>query len=169
MENKDNKLNVDKDKILKKWSSILDDADIPEEKKGWMSQYAEMHKINENNNIINETMQPGDEKEGEGDFSDFNLLPVAMKVAAKTIGQDLVSVNPMDPTGIPDDELERVKVRIKKENRQAKIDSVVDEKEFVEKQLEDDKEYKKLADKYGLPKGNIFYLDYRYGDEGEEE
>jgi hypothetical protein len=39
---------------------------------------------------------------------------------------------------------------------------------FVEKRLEDDDEYKKLKSKgvspLGLPKGQLFYIDFKYGD-----
>mgnify|MGYP000312178247 CR=1 FL=1 len=38
-----------------------------------------------------------------------NLFPVAMKIAAKTIGQDLVSVQPMTgPGGMSKEERERI-------------------------------------------------------------
>jgi len=104
---------VDKSKALKKWSPILDTLDINESsKREWMSEYAEMHQMNENvaystlNNLNGmgavqapqvgttpgSVWQSGIEA-GSGDVAQ-NLLPVSMKIAAQTIGLDLVAVKP---------------------------------------------------------------------------
>jgi hypothetical protein len=84
-----------------------------EERLDWMSEYAEYHSINENaylnagiagmGNVV--APQPGaysgqtlaananNGQIGSGDLGQ-NLLPVAMKIAAQTIGLDLVAVKP---------------------------------------------------------------------------
>ena len=54
----------------------------------------------------------------------------------------------------------------------SKLDSLsqlVEGGEFVEKKLEDDEEYKKLMKKgvtpMSGPSGNLFYLDFKYGND----
>lgn len=133
---------------------------ISEDKKGWLSEYSEMHSLSESNIIGDIPPNTGDEHSlADSDFP--SLLPLAMKVSAQTIGQNLVSVQPMN--SMPNDELERIITRIKQENRQAKIDSIVEEREFIEKQLEQDEEYQELCTKYEGPKATLMYLDFKYG------
>lgn len=103
---------VDSAKAMKKWAPILDALRVQDdEKRAWMSEYAEMHQMNENvgyatlnqngmglvkapviSTIPGATWQ-GDGTIGSGDVAQ-NLLPVAMKIAAQTIGLDLVAVKP---------------------------------------------------------------------------
>jgi len=105
---------VDKQKAEKKWSPILDALQINDpEKRGWVSEYAEMHQLNENvsysnlgnlngmgaviapqpGSVVGQTWGTGGGAEGSGDIAQ-NLLPVSMKIAAQTIGLDLVAVKP---------------------------------------------------------------------------
>ncbi len=104
---------VDKAKALKKWSPILEALHVEdEEKRTWMAEYAELHSMNENvsyatlGNINGmgpvvspqPSATPGyvwgaDATPGSGDIGQ-NLLPVSMKIAAQTIGLDLVAVKP---------------------------------------------------------------------------
>ena len=109
---------VDKNKAEKKWSPVLDSLEVKDAyKRNWMSEYAEMHSMNENvaystlGNINGmggvQSAQPsatpgtvwGDYGLGtaggigSGDIGQ-NLLPVSMKIAAQTIGLDLIAVKP---------------------------------------------------------------------------
>jgi len=105
---------IDKPKALKKWGGILDQLKVvDEDKRSWMSEYAEMHQLNENIGystlgnlqgmgpvtapVVGTTpgsvFQAGSGAQGSGDIAQ-NLLPVSMKIAAQTIGLDLVSVKP---------------------------------------------------------------------------
>ena len=90
-----------------------------------------------------------------------SLLPIAMKVAAKTIAMDLCFSSK--------EEIDAVKSRIQSDNRDGKIEAIVEGGEFTEKKLEDDEEYKELMKKgvtpMSAPSGTLFYLDYKYGDE----
>lgn len=105
-------IRIDKSKALKKWSPILENMGVSgSERLDWMSEYAEFHSINENayNNASIAGMgsvmspQPGlyagvtvganAGTSGSGDLAQ-NLLPVSMKIAAQTIGLDLVAVKP---------------------------------------------------------------------------
>jgi hypothetical protein len=116
-------IRIDKTKALKKWGPVLENMGVQsEEKLDWMSEYAEYHAINENayiNASISgmgavQSPQPSvfagstlnaspytntnytlsnTGNVGSGDLGQ-NLLPVAMKIAAQTIGLDLVSVKP---------------------------------------------------------------------------
>jgi len=104
---------VDKAKAIKKWSPILEALYVSDdEKKGWMAEYAELHSMNENVSYATlgnvqgmgpvwspqPSATPGsiwgtDATSGSGDIGQ-NLLPVSMKIAAQTIGLDLVAVKP---------------------------------------------------------------------------
>ena len=105
---------VDKERAMKKWNPILESLRVSDpDKKEWMAEYAEMHQMNEN--VAYTTMgnlngmgavtspQPSaipgsvwsaDAAKGSGDVGQ-NLLPVSMKIAAQTIGLDLVAVKPV--------------------------------------------------------------------------
>jgi hypothetical protein len=94
-------------------------------------------------NIINE------------DFS--SLFPMSMKIAAQTIGQDLVSVQPMvGPGGMSQEERERIEAEIKQKNRDGKIDSLIEGTEYKEEKLEQHPDYKPGSG------GQLFYMDYTY-------
>ena len=139
---------LNKEETLKKWDSILNNMKISEDKKEWMSQYAELHNTNEivtaPDSII--TSQPE------------SLLPIAMKIAAQTIGQDLVSVAPMGG-GNSGDEMKKIKQEVKIENRDRKIDALVEGKDFEEMKPEDHPDYIKPKG----PTGKLFYMDFVYG------
>lgn len=104
-------IRIDKSKALKKWSPVLENMGVSEERLDWMSEMAEYHSINENA-YVNATNVAGmgailnpvvgtlagnvtgnSNVAGSGDVGQ-NLLPVAMKIAAQTIGLDLVAVKP---------------------------------------------------------------------------
>lgn len=113
-------IRIDKQKAVKKWSPVLENMGVSEDRVDWMSEYAELHSINENA-YANATTAgmgtitspqpgtlpgllgggagfgsqalPGGAGIGSGDLGQ-NLLPVAMKIAAQTIGLDLVAVKP---------------------------------------------------------------------------
>jgi hypothetical protein len=110
-------IRIDKQKALKKWSPVLENMGITnEDRLEWMSEYAEYHSINENayvnagiagmgnivapnpSSVIGTTIGTNysganNAITGSGDLGQ-NLLPVAMKIAAQTIGLDLVAVKP---------------------------------------------------------------------------
>jgi hypothetical protein len=108
-------IRIDKQKAVKKWSPVLENMGVTGDRVEWMSEYAEFHSINENayaNTAIAgmgavSSPQPStlagaltgtpfssnSGTVGSGDLGQ-NLLPVAMKIAAQTIGLDLVAVKP---------------------------------------------------------------------------
>ena len=109
-------IRIDKSKAIKKWSPVLENMGVTGERVEWMSEYAEYHSINENayanaSNVsgmggviaaqpsalagqtINGVQGTYGPLSGSGDVGQ-NLLPVAMKIAAQTIGLDLVAVKP---------------------------------------------------------------------------
>jgi hypothetical protein len=86
-----------------------------------------------------------------------NLFPVSMKISAQTIGQDLVSVQPMaSPGGMSQEERERIEAEIKQKNRDGKIDSLIEGSEYKEEKLEEHPDYKPGSG------GQLFYMDYTY-------
>ena len=104
-------IQIDKKKAEKKWSPIIESLGINEGyKKSWMSEYAEYHQLNENAYANNSVAgmgavvspQPGtipgasytgNGTAGSGDLGQ-QLIAASMKVAAQTIGLDLVPVKP---------------------------------------------------------------------------
>jgi len=109
---------VNEQKSINKWKPVLENLGVTDPyRQKWMAEYAEMHSLNEN--VAYSTMgtmngmgavQPalpsttpglvwGDYGMGtaggigSGDIGQ-NLLPVSMKIAAQTIGLDLVAVKP---------------------------------------------------------------------------
>jgi hypothetical protein len=113
-------IRIDKQKATKKWAPVLENMGVTGDRVEWMAEYAEFHSINENAyaNATTAGMgavtapQPGSLPGllgggagfgggslpsglgiGSGDLGQ-NLLPVAMKIAAQTIGLDLVAVKP---------------------------------------------------------------------------
>jgi len=105
-------IRIDTQKALKKWTPVLENMGIEDsDRLNWMSAYAEYHSLNENaylnasisgmGNVLapspatfaGQTLGNAPGAVGSGDVAQ-NLLPVAMKIAAQTIGLDLVSVKP---------------------------------------------------------------------------
>jgi hypothetical protein len=142
---------TNEEKTLKKWAPILDSMGLTGSKADWMAEYT-----NKQTETLVENTLPS-----EGTTSDFpSLLPIAMRVAAKTIGQDIGGFASKE-------EIDSVKNRITQENRDGKIESIIDDKPFTEKKLEEDQEYKELMRKgvtpMSGPSGQLFYLDFQYG------
>jgi len=128
-----------KEDIMKKWSSILGSMGMTGSQLDNLTQLAE----NQSNHILEETKSE--------EFP--SLFPMAMKIAAQTIGQDLVSVQPMaGPGGMTKEERERIEAEIKQKNRDGKIDSLIEGTEYKEEKVEQHPDYKP----------GIFYMDYIY-------
>lgn len=138
------------DKIYNKWAPIVNSMGLMGSKADWMAEYASKHETLQENTLAS-----------EGTYSEFpSLLPIAMRVAARTIGQDIGGFASKE-------EIDSVKNRITQEKRDGKIESIIDDKPFTEKKLEEDQEYKDLM-KRGVtpmsgPSGQLFYLDFQYG------
>ena len=107
-------IRIDKAKATKKWAPVLENMGVTGDRVEWMAEYAEFHSINENayvnasnvagmGAVVNPTIGGNvgttltntgwSGVAGSGDVGQ-NLLPVAMKIAAQTIGLDLVAVKP---------------------------------------------------------------------------
>ena len=129
--------------IMKKWSNILGSMDMTGSQLDNLSQLAE----NQSNQILEETKTE--------EFP--SLFPIAMKIASKTIGQDLVSVQPMSgPGGMSKEEKERIEAEIKQKNRDGKIDSLIEGTEYKEEKVEQHPDYKPGSG------GQLLYFDYTY-------
>jgi len=110
---------INESEIYGKWSPIIESTTGIEDKHKleWMSKYCHNHELYENNayatvgsvNGMGATRFPGDpgmqsgfgtQTSGSGD-KPYTLLPLAMQVAAQTVGLDLVPVVPMNgPMGV---------------------------------------------------------------------
>jgi len=133
-----------KEEIMKKWSSILGPMGMTGSQLDNLAQLAE----NQSNQILEETKSE----------EIPSLFPMAMKIAAQTIGQDLVSVQPMTgPGGMSKEERERIEAEIKQKNRDGKIDSLIEGLEYKEEKVEQHPDYKPGSG------GQLFYMDYTYG------
>ena len=130
---------------MDKWKSVLGQMGVTGSKADFLSEYAELH----NNN----------EAKIEESFNDFpNLLPIAMKIAAAPIGQDLVTAAPIGG-GNSSDEMKKIKQEVKIENRDRKINALIEGEEYKEMKPEDHPDYKESKG----PSGQLFYLDFKYG------
>jgi hypothetical protein len=93
----------------------------------------------------------------EKDLSNI-ALPMARRVSQKTLSQELLFYS--------EEEIQLVKNRIFRENRDRKINSILEGKEYVELVLEDDPEYKDIVSRVitplSGPSGHLFYMDYKY-------
>lgn len=90
-----------------------------------------------------------------------NLLPIVRRVFAQTIALDLVEVKPMG--FVSDEKLRLVKERVLSENRDSVVNSLLKGGKIKVKILEEDPEYIEMT-KNNLPKGELMYLDFKYGD-----
>lgn len=138
-----------KEDIMKKWAPILDSMGVTGSKAEWMSEYVEMHSNNEveKNTLSTETTS--------NDFP--SIFPMVKKIAAQTIGLDLVSVQPMNlPGGTSEETMERIKAEVKAENRERKINNVLEDEDYKEMDITEHEDY-------NGPVGHLFYLDYSYG------
>ena len=110
---------INEQEIFGKWAPIIESTTGIQERARveWMSKYCHYHELYENNNLaqlgavngMGATRFPGDpgsqagfadQQTGSGDKA-HTLLPLAMQVAAQTIGLDLVPVVPMPgPMGV---------------------------------------------------------------------
>jgi hypothetical protein len=130
--------------INNKWkTSSLESMRITGSKGDFLSEYTESHSKDE---------------VSQNEESNSFLLPISLKVTAKSISSDLIFASK--------EEIDKVKNRIQVDNRDGKIDAVLEDKDFIEKKLEDDEEYNKLMKKgvkpMSAPTGQLFYLDYKY-------
>ena len=131
-----------KEDIMKKWSSILGSMGMTGSQLDNLTQLAE----NQSNHILEETKSE--------EFP--SLFPMSMKISAQTIGQDLVSVQPMaGPGGMTKEERERIEAEIKQKNRDGKIDSLIEGTEYKEEKVEEHPDYKPGD-------SPLFYMDYTY-------
>ena len=137
-----------KEDIMKKWAPILGSMGMTGSQLDNLSQLAE----NQSNQILEENTLATENTSG-----DFPSL--AMRVEARTISNDLIFDS--------QEEIDEVKKKVQSENRDGKIEAIIEGVEFVEKKLEDDEEYKELMKKgvtpMSAPSGTLFYLDYKYG------
>ena len=138
-----------KEDLMKKWAPILNSMGMTGSKAEWMSEYVEMHS---NNEVEKNTLST------EYTSNDFpSLLPISKKIVAKTIGLDIVAVKPMSsPGGTSEETMERIKAEVKAENRERKINNVLEDEEYKEMDITEHEDY-------NGPVGNLFYLDYSYG------
>lgn len=144
--------NLDPEEIKRKWAPILSNIGLTGSQLDNIAQLSEY-----NLNAIYQTPPchyPVDETKLEEDQFP-SILPTVMRVAAQTIGKDLVDVAPIG--GMTREETERIRNEVKIENRERKIESVVDDKEYKEMKVEDHPDYKVRN-----PSGSLFYLDYKY-------
>lgn len=144
-----------KDDLMKKWAPIIDSMGVTGSKADWLSQYAQMHS---NNESIEENTLSSDTT------TEFpSLLPMAMKVASKTVGLDLVQVKPLASPFMTQEEIDRINNEVKKENRDGKIDALIEGKEYKEMNPEEHPDWKPG------PVGRLMYMDFKYESQNEKE
>ena len=146
---------MSKDDLMKKWAPIIDSMGVTGSKADWLSQYAQM--ISNNESIEENTLTSDTTTEFP------SLLPIAMKVASKTIGMDLVNIKPLASPGMSQEEVDRINNEVKKENRDSKIDALIEGKEYKEMNPEEHPDWKTG------PTGQLFYMDFKYGEQNKKD
>ena len=143
------------DDLMKKWAPIFDSMGTTNSHWGNLSQLAE----NQSKQILEENTLASEDSNTE--FP--SLLPIAMKVASKTVGLDLVQVQPLASPGMSQEEVDRINNEVKKENRDGKIDALIEGKDFKEMKPEEHPDWKPG------PTAKLFYMDFKYETQNEEE
>ena len=131
--------------IMKKWAPIFESIDVAHSHWGNLSQIAQ----NQQDFKVEENIQPTQDTQV--------IFPLVKKMAAQTIGLDLVSVQPIGG-GNSSTELEKIRNEVKVENRDRIIESISEGKDFEEMKIEDHPDYVKPVS----PQGQLFYMDFKY-------
>ena len=87
-------------------------------------------------------------------FKDI-FFPMVKRIMGSTIRLDLVNVQPMD--GVDSETRKKIKAEVKAENRNKKIDSILQDKPFEQMKIQEHPEWK------DGPSPKLFYLDFTYG------
>jgi hypothetical protein len=152
---------LDKSQIYNKWKPILDSLNVTDEKKEWLSKYAEMHSPNQFCGPIE--VDPN-EVSGYTLLTD-NLLPIFIAIASNTAGFDLVGVKPMTgpSAGVP--KLNEEKYL--NERRKKILEEITNMPEIDFDKIDEieDTDYKKLEDMkedFMESQPGLFYLDFKY-------
>jgi hypothetical protein len=113
-----------------------------------LEKYSALH-------LSNDLYESNCDSDKKNSFDMFSMFPIVRKIAARTIGMDLVSVTPMsEPNYNSNEELDKIKGEIKSINRDNKIDSVLLDKEYKEMDIKEHSDYKGEG---------LLYIDYVYG------
>lgn len=156
-------LNINPD-FLKKVIPILESAGITQSSQLFNEKgQIDLEKVIAISSKITEKLSSEENVEESKSIDEFpSLLPTAIKVSSQYVSNEILGF-------ASEEEINEVKTRIQSENRDGKIEAVVEGGEFIEKKLEDDPEYKKLMKKgvnpISAPSGVLFYLDYQYASE----
>jgi hypothetical protein len=129
-----------KDAIIKKWGAILGSQSVNNLNTLWENQQNYILEENTQASINTTTEFP-------------SILPISMKIAAKTFGQDLVSVQPIEPPITPE-KLDEIKRDVISENRNRKIESITEQIDYNEMNINEHPDYKS--------NGTLLYLDFKY-------
>lgn len=136
-----------KEETLKKWSTLIDNLPISNDKTNWLKSYTE--------NQFDMSLISNDYSSGKTLTEKFpSLLPLSIQVASQTIGLDLVSVQPMSAPSymLSDEEIKQKKLLEKTIYRKKKLKSL-GEKIDITKESE---ELEKINKHSGL------FLDFKY-------
>lgn len=152
-----------KNQTFQKWKPILDNLNVDNDKKEWLSEYAEMHSNLEQNEILNSQSQIFQDSGNTSDWNNF-IFPVVKKIAATTIAGG---------GWIESEERKFQRARVQKLKRilnKEDFNDVVSKEEFDDIMTE-----KKDVFQEGLlsvqplsaPTGVLFFMDYKYEDKSE--
>jgi len=158
-----------KNNITDKWKPIIDNLNISDDKKKWMNDYVDYHHLYERYGDL-ELSSKNNIASSDQDKSTYNgftsFLPIAMKVSAHSIGNG----------GYYESE-----ERIKKRERTEKLKRILGDDAFSD--IVSKENYDEIMtvkkDKYceglvpvvpmNLPTGKLFYMDYKYDFETDQE
>jgi len=146
-----------KNQTFQKWKSILDNLNINDDKKGWLSEYAEMH-------IQNDIQNQSQIDSGNTNWVNFPLLPIARKIVASTIGVG---------GWFESEERKSQRTRVQKLKRilnKEDFNDVVSKEEFDDIMTEKKDVYQEgliPVQPLSAPTPTILFLDYKYENKSE--
>jgi len=144
----------DKENTMKKCSPIFDNLNMGSDKTNWLKSYTQ--------NQLDTPLICNDLSGGTFASNDFpSLLPLSMKIAAQTISQNLVTVQPMD-LGLSKEEQDELERKQKTLIRQKKLRSIDFDDDKTNEEIELEKTIKEFEKKQKYGFGSIMYMDYIY-------
>ena len=129
--------------VYDKWKPIIDSMNLGKSN-SWDDNISQLFN-NQSNIAESNTLATASVSQACSYFN--TLLPMSIKIAAQTLGES-----------------DRDKKQRESRNRQGKIDSYLENKEYVEEKAKPGGDLVTVKP-LSMPSGHLFYMDFKYGDD----
>jgi hypothetical protein len=130
--------------VYDKWKPIIDSMNL-EKSNSWNDNISQL--FNNQSNIAESNTLVTASSSQACPYFNTTLLPMSIRVAAQTLGES-----------------DREKQQRESRNRQGKIDSYLENKEYVEEKAKPGGDLVTVKP-LSMPSGQLFYMDFKYGDD----